>query len=428
MNSIRTRFLRRIPTTRPYLLARELTCSLLFMLSKSDFPISEAIQLFAGFGIQAAYFVPTRTGLEKSILDAHQGVREFLKASKIHDFESQGQGGAEHGVTVKVNLLKADSIDQRDLSLYRPKTKDGDPRMWVNIRGYAHANNLLAFFIGGDGALYLFNCSDTTLQDLAKNPNSKVGGVLQGGSKRPNTDVLLTLLREIASRGWVDATKAGDTGIGHTLETLLGIPANSSKKPDFLEDIELKSGRRPATGRAKSKSTLLSKVPNWSLSNMSASQILTKFGEISQKTGRQELYVTVAGVPNRQGLYLIYGEEKALVENRAIESGSDVPVVVWQVTDLQEDIRNKHRETFWVQAESRITSSGLEQFQFTKATRTLSPLVGNLGPLINEGIITLDYTLSEKPGGKVRDHGYLFRIWPKDLGLLFPAVESYDLI
>jgi hypothetical protein len=398
------------------------------MLSKSDFPISEAIQLFAGFGIQAAYFVPTRTGLEKSILDAHQGVRDFLKASQIHDFESQGQGGTEHGISVKVNFLKADGIEQKDLSLYRPKTKDGDPRMWTNIRGYANPNNLLAFFVGGDGQLYLFNCSDKKLQDLAKNATSAIGKVFQAGSKRPNTEVLLALLREIASMGWVDATKAGDTGIGHTLETLLGIQANSSKEPDFLDDIELKSGRRPANGRARSKSTLLSKVPNWSLSSMGASQILARFGDKSQKTGRLELYVTVTGLPNRQGLYLKYGEEKAQLENRAVESGSDIPVVVWQAADLQDDLRAKHRETFWVQAESRIASSGLEQFQFTKVTRTLSPLVGNLGPLINEGIITLDYTLSEKPGGKVRDHGYLFRIWPKDLGLLFPAVENYDLV
>jgi hypothetical protein len=161
---------------------------------------------------------------------------------------------------------------------------------------------------------------------------------------------------------------------------------------------------------------------------MGASQILARFGDKSQKTGRLELYVTVTGLPNRQGLYLKYGEEKAQLENRAVESGSDIPVVVWQAADLQDDLRAKHRETFWVQAESRIASSGLEQFQFTKVTRTLSPLVGNLGPLINEGIITLDYTLSEKPGGKVRDHGYLFRIWPKDLGLLFPAVENYDLV
>jgi hypothetical protein len=398
------------------------------MLSKSDLPVAEAIQMFASFGVQAAYFVPTKTGLEKSILDAHEGIRDFFKSSGIHDFQLQGQGNAEHGVSVKVNLIRQDAIETKDLSLYRPKTKDGDPRMWVNIRSYSQANNLLAFFLGGDGQLYLLNCSDNRLRALANDPKSVLGSILASGTKRPNTDKLLHLLEEIASRGWVDATRAGDTAVGHTLETLLGIPANSSKKPDFLDDIEIKSGRRPPSGRAKNKSTLLSKVPKWKESAMGANEILHRFGARNEDTGRQELYVTVSGVPNRQGLYMIYGEQSALVENRAIEpSGVSIPVALWHLTDLQNDLKTKHRETFWVQAETRPGAAGVEQFKFTKVTRTLSPLVGNVGPLINEGIITLDYTLSEKSDGKVRDHGYLFRIWPKDLGLLFPAVETYEL-
>jgi hypothetical protein len=399
------------------------------MLSRSDFPVAEAIQMFAGFGMQAAYFVPTETGLEKSILDAHEGIRDFLRASKIHDFQSQGQGNEEHGVVVKVNIIRSDGIEKKDLSLYRPKTKAGDPRMWVNIRNYAKPYNLLAFFLGGDGELYLLNCSDSKLRSLKNDPSSSLGAILAVGSKRPNTDTLLGLLRDIAGRGWVDGTKDGNTGVGHTVETLLGIKANSSKRPDFLDDIEIKSGRRPTSGRARNRSTLLSKVPKWSESKMSASQILDRFGAVSEKTGRQELYVTVSGQPNRQGLYMIYGEQTALVENRAVEpSGGDIPVALWHVADLQNDLRTKHRETFWVQAETRPGTSGQEQFKLTKVTRTLSPLVANVGPLINEGVITMDYTLSEKPGGKVRDHGYLFKIWPKDLGLLFPTVENYELL
>lgn len=399
------------------------------MLGMTDYPIEEAIAAFAEFGVEAAYIVPTETGLNKAIIDAHSGVRDYLKNHNIHDFDLQGQGNDEHGVKVDVNVVTESSVLNQQLSLYRPKTKSGDPRLWTNIKHYANAFNLLALFTGSDGKLYLVNCSNPAIFETRKVNGSFLNSILGASSKSPNSNLLLELLKEIASRGWIDATRHGDTGVGHTLETLLGIEANSSKRPDFLDEIELKSNRMPSSGKARNKSTMLSKVPNWKTSPMKAAQILDTFGEPSPSTGRQELYVTVSEKPNRQGLYLIYDEKSGSVENRfAAKDGTDTLVVRWNIADLQEDLKNKHKETFWVKAETRKTEHGSEQFKYLRVTRTLRPLVANIGPLINAGKITLDFTLSEKATGGVRDHGYLFRIWPKDLGLLFPAVENYELI
>ena len=44
---------------------------------------------------------------------------------------------------------------------------------------------------------------------------------------------LLILLNKIATKGPVPAMLQADTAIGRTLETLLGIDINSSKKPDY---------------------------------------------------------------------------------------------------------------------------------------------------------------------------------------------------
>ena len=52
------------------------------MLSKSDKNIKEVMAELAVLGIEAAYIVPTLTGLEKSILDAHEGLRNFFKLFK----------------------------------------------------------------------------------------------------------------------------------------------------------------------------------------------------------------------------------------------------------------------------------------------------------------------------------------------------------
>ena len=50
------------------------------------------------------------------------------------------------------------------------------------------------------------------------------------------------MLNKISAQGPIPALLQADTAIGRTLETLLGIDINSSKKPDY-KGIELKSYR-----------------------------------------------------------------------------------------------------------------------------------------------------------------------------------------
>ena len=47
--------------------------------------------------------------------------------------------------------------------------------------------------------------------------------------------------------------------------------------------------------------------------------------------------------------------------------------------------------------------------------------------LLNEGLIELDYTMHLKPNGKSRDHGYLFKIWPRNINSLFDSTRTFDL-
>ena len=49
-------------------------------------------------------------------------------------------------------------------------------------------------------------------------------------------------LSEIKKRGYVKSLRRGPTGIGYTLETLLGIDENNVSTPD-LGEIELKAQR-----------------------------------------------------------------------------------------------------------------------------------------------------------------------------------------
>ena len=65
-------------------------------------------------------------------------------------------------------------------------------------------------------------------------------------------------LKEISSKGYIKTLRAGDTGVGFTLESLLDIPANSNKSPDF-KGIEIKSSRKKFQ-KSSGRSTIFSQV------------------------------------------------------------------------------------------------------------------------------------------------------------------------
>lgn len=70
----------------------------------------------------------TATGLKKSILDATTPMRTYFKENKVHDYESQHKG-QDHKVTVPTHILTGFKDIVTQTSLYRPETKDGDPRL-----------------------------------------------------------------------------------------------------------------------------------------------------------------------------------------------------------------------------------------------------------------------------------------------------------
>ncbi len=59
--------------------------------------------------------------------------------------------------------------------------------------------------------------------------------------------------------GFIRTMRTGDTGIGYTCESLLGIQANNATTPDF-KGIEIKTKR---DNRQSNRTTLFSKTPDW---------------------------------------------------------------------------------------------------------------------------------------------------------------------
>jgi hypothetical protein len=396
------------------------------LLSKANFPITTAIRHLSVFGISASFISPTKTGLEKSIMDAHGSLRDLLARTGVHDFTIQSQGTAGKRL-LPIALHLTTGIVDSQVSLYRPESKEGDPRIWISgLPKYAKPTDLIAIWVGKNQSLHSLNFSDVGVEDALSDEKSKLTESILNSIDDRGTDIvseLLDKLRAISSRGYVETLRKGDTGVGFTLESMLGISANSSKNPDY-KGIELKTKRVSA----KTRSNLFSQVPDWKMSSCkSGLEVLNRVGYVDQARNRLALYVTVSSTPNQQGLFFKVDEEEFNLQSMHKSSDGKIsPVNYWDLELLKERLLHKHSETFWVDVKKKVIN-GIEHFLYSSVTHTKSPIADYFGPLIESNVITMDYTLHLKESGNTRDHGYLFKIMPEDLELLFPPPIKYDL-
>lgn len=383
----------------------------------------DRIKILTENSVELCLIEPTETGLGKSIMDATGSVRNFLKTKGIHNFELQNQG-KESKVQITSKLIDSDRVINSLASLYRPNTKNGDPRIWFKGLGsYSKANDILGI-IEFDGILYVLNI---TKIDLSKLLNSSIINPLKELVNEINqisnvvADELLLLLNEIASKGPIPAMLNADTAIGRTLETLLGIDINSSKMPDY-KGIELKSYR----DKKGNRKNLFAQVPDWNLSKFkSSAEILNNFGYSRGEDFK--LYCTVSAlVRNSQGLTLkLDSKINQLLENSDQANIGDF--IAWNLETLHNRLLEKHNETFWIAADSIIIDNK-EHFQFKKVEHTRKPIVTQFDILLEQGIITLDHLIKRKPNGSVVEKGPIFKIKPNSLDLLFPPCQSYSLL
>lgn len=379
--------------------------------------ISDNLKNLASLGVEFSIFEPTSTGLKKSILDATQPVRTHFELESFHFYWEQEQGPEYKSITDAV-LLTDDSATKSVASFYRPKTKKGDPRMWFRgLPNFAEAGDKVAIIIQNQ-IPYLINLSQYQISESLNKQDSfirKFFDEITSRSGNVSTELLIKL-RQLAKRPF-PALRAGDTAIGYTLETMLGIEANSSKKPDY-KGIEIKSGRG-----VKTRTTLFAQVADWSNSPCKKSaEILNKYGY--ERGDDFKLYCTISTQKeNSQGLSFIY--DSITDELQEWYRKSEL-VAVWPGDLLRKRLKEKHAETFWVEANSQ-TIDGVEHFQLLSVTHTRSPIASQLMPLLQSGVITMDHLIKRNAKGRVSEKGPLFKMNKGDLDLLFPDPITYVL-
>ncbi len=372
----------------------------------------------------------TQTGFKKSILDATAPVRAFFKEKNVHDYEQQPQG-PEHKRLIDTFILTESAKYFTKTSLYRPITKKGDPRLWVNkVRDieFLKANDIFAL-IAHNGLLFAVNLSsvdipkvcasliDTPLKDLILELSIE---------KKSASEELLGLIQDRMT-DWMPSSILADTGIGRTVESVLGIQMNPSKDPDF-KGIELKSHREAS----KVRNTLFTQAPEWTISRLkSGKAIVDEYGYIPDGYKHKSLHVTLtANRPNQQGLGLLVQPQLGILEADefslvVLEDGTFrkiKDVAAWKLMQLHQRLLTKHHETFWIDVETKH-ELGCEFFRVSEILHTKNPIPSQFDVLLDQGQITVDFLLCRDSGGDT----YSFKIKSKARALLFPQSEIYNL-
>lgn len=377
----------------------------------------------------------TATGLKKSILDATTPMRTYFKENKVHDYALQNKG-QDNKVIIKTYILSEYKEIETQTSLYRPETKDGDPRLWIyRLKETTEADDIHAIIAPTPTSLFVINLTKVDIVKCCEsplvNPIQDLISVFYHSSNLISNE-LLTILRSYENQ-WIDTDLRADTAIGRQVEALLGIDMNASKLPDY-KGIELKSFR---SQRPSIKKNLFCKVPDWDLSHLkSGAEIVDKYGYMSGgiKSYRNTLYCKA---PNSQNLRLNMNypddlleiEEDKIIGENQFKKIADV--AVWRLQTLHECLLTKHHETFWIEVDTRIGDQGQEQFMFNKIEHTRNPIVSQFDILLEQSMITVDLLLGrpkvDLETGKPKKGGdaVSFKIKKSAAGLLFPDSTIY---
>lgn len=241
----------------------------------------------------------------------------------------------------------------------------------------------------------------------------------------------LVKIKEIHDMGFVETHRKGDTGIGKTLEDLLGIAENNIAGPDF-SNYELKSQRK----QTQSMLTLFTKAPNPRGANK---ELLNTYGYPHRKTskehrqatltsesdkgilipeGDKELHVTVDALkPNSVGLVLEAVEDKLyLGKDKGVEAYYDE-------STLREAFSRKNPDRLIYVLADHHKKGSTEYFWYQEAYRLVGFSFKNLMRLIQNGTIKIDIRIGHYPDGRLHDHGTGFRIRPTNLPECYETMD-----
>ena len=216
----------------------------------------------------------------------------------------------------------------------------------------------------------------------------------------------------VSERGWVDSLRTGSTGIGYTFESLVGVEENNDQGADF-RGIELKCKLKRDRGPATGKVNLFQLAPRWTTAQ-SGIERLRMMGR-QDADGLYSCYSQVTTTANNLGLWL-----NVQLPPEGIHMHKDARQIgVWARERLAERLAEKHSRAVFVTAESRRLRSET-QYKYIDLVYCERPDIQKFIDMVDMRRIVFEFTMTERPPGQVRNHGYPWRLVdPRELDRLF---------
>lgn len=222
-------------------------------------------------------------------------------------------------------------------------------------------------------------------------------------SPDPTLEELLAKFDRVKELGWVDALRGGDTGIGYTFESLLGIQENNEQVADF-KGIEIKcKGIKEGATTDTSKINLFQAAPLW-ITDVTAKERIRILGKPGVN-GLYTCYSQLTTTPNNLGLLI-----KVLSPHRKIDLHKEQEALgYWSFDQLERRLSEKHARSVFVKARIQSTKTKT-RYSYEELVYCDQPSIDRFVELVGRRNIVFEFTLSEKPDGSVRNHGYPWRL------------------
>lgn len=217
-------------------------------------------------------------------------------------------------------------------------------------------------------------------------------------------------LEKIKAKGFVKTHRAHDTGIGKTLEDLLGIKENNLRLPD-VGNIELKA-KRIDSG---SMLTIATKSPE----PKGVNKILFERYKYLDKEGCYNLHSTVYGSrKNPQSFQVVFKNDRLVLKNRFNIKA------YWPISIFDDVLIAKSDKILLVFAETKGKRKTIdEKFHFVEAYSLSKLNISKFKSAVKSDKLKVDIRIgayrSGENKGKYHDHGTGFRINKRDFLHLF---------
>lgn len=222
---------------------------------------------------------------------------------------------------------------------------------------------------------------------------------------------LKSRLLTIRDEGFVQTRRKGPTGVGFTLESLLGLTENNLPIPDIRGRVEVKATR------SNTNNLITLFTFNRSVWAHKQKEIVSRWGSYDTERERQSLYTTVsAQEPNRLGLQLSVSADATSLSLSHAPSSS--LLATWDMYYIVGKFVSKFSHMLFVHADAQIVD-GDEEFHYTQAQLLSEPSSLTFRDSFASGIVTIDVRMHLKPNGQVRNHGTGFRVQEHNLPGLF---------